>query len=420
MQRAATNRRGFLRTALALGCSAAAMPLLTHATFAAAPGDARLVVVILRGGMDGLDVIRPEGDRAFAALRPGLAAEPGLPAGGAFTLHPALVGLAPLWAAGEAGAFHATSTPYRDQRSHFDGQDLLEAGTAMDAPLALRREGWLNRMLQAMPGLPAETAFAVGREAMPVLSGSAPFTAWAPDTALRLGAQGQRLLEVIYHDDPLFREAAADAFLLAQAEAEAEAIAAAAEAAGMDDPDAEMAPMAAPALDAPARALAEIDRFAAFAAGKLRAETRIAALSLAGWDTHIAQDGAILRPLARLERLVLRLRADLGPEIWGRTALLAMTEFGRTVRENGSGGTDHGTGGALLFAGGALRGGQVLGEWPGLHDNALYDGRDLMPTRDVRAVAAWTMRGLYGFDRGLLERTVFPGLDMGGNPRIVV
>jgi uncharacterized protein (DUF1501 family) len=96
-----------------------------------------------------------------------------------------------------------------------------------------------------------------------------------------------------------------------------------------------------------------------------------------------------------------------------------MTEFGRTVRENGSGGTDHGTGGAMLFAGGALRGGQVLGEWPGLADNALYAGRDLLPTRDVRAVAAWTMRGLYGFDRGLLEGVVFPGLDMGADPRIV-
>jgi uncharacterized protein (DUF1501 family) len=395
------------------------MPLVSHATFAAAPGEGRLVVVILRGAMDGLDVVRPEGDPLYAALRPRLAAEAGLPAGGAWTLHPALGGLAELWARGEAGAFHATSTPYRDQRSHFDGQDLLEAGTAMDAPLALRREGWLNRMLRAMPGLSAETAFAVGREAMPVLSGSAPFTAWAPDTALRVGAQGRRLLEAIYHDDPLFRDAADDALSLAAAEAEA--VAAAAEAAAMVDPDAGMAPaMPAITLAAPEQALAQVDRFAAFAAERLRAETRIATLSLSGWDTHVAQGRAIVRPLARLERLILRLRADLGPAVWGRTAILAMTEFGRTVRENGSGGTDHGTGGAMLFAGGALRGGQVLGAWPGLADNALYAGRDLLPTRDVRAIAAWTMRGLYGFDRAFLETTVFPGLDMGDDPRIVL
>ncbi|MFN6978927.1 MAG: DUF1501 domain-containing protein, partial [Gemmobacter sp.] len=384
-----------------------------HATFAAAPGDARLIVVILRGAMDGLDVVRPEGERRYAALRRRLAATGGLPAGNMWTLHPALGGLAGLWAAGEAGAFHATSTPYRDQRSHFDGQDLLEAGTGMDAPAALRREGWLNRMLQAMPGLTSETAFAIGREAMPVLSGAAPFTAWAPDTALRLGPQGQRLLELIYHDDPLFRDAAADALLLSQSEAAAIA--------GMDeDADPEAPAMAPMVSSAPEAALAEIDRFAAFAAERLRGPTRIAALSLSGWDTHLGQVNAIVRPLARLERLILRLRADLGPAVWGRTALLAVTEFGRTARENGTGGTDHGTGGVTMMAGGALRGGRVFGRWPGLEDSALYAGRDLMPTTDVRAVAAWAMRGLYGFDRALLERSVFPGLDMGDDPGIVL
>ena len=176
--------------------------------------------------------------------------------------------------------------------------------------------------------------------------------------------------------------------------------------------------MAATAPEPVAVALREIDRFAAFAAERLRADTRICALSRAGWDTHRGQASAIVRPLARLERLVLRLKTDLGPAVWARTAVLAVTEFGRTVRENGSGGTDHGTGGVALTAGGALRGGQVRGRWPGLGD--LYDGRDLLPTTDVRAVAAWTMRGLYGFGRGFLEGTVFPGLDMGDDLRLVL
>ncbi len=409
------DRRAFLRSTLALGCSAAAMPVLTHATFAAVPGEGRLIVVILRGGMDGLDVVRPAGDPGWRALRPRLAADDGLPVGNMWALHPALPGLADLWRKGEAGAFHAASTPYRDQRSHFDGQDLLEAGTAQDAPLALRREGWLNRMLQAVPGARGETAFAIGREAMPILSGKAAFSAWTPDAALRLGAQAQRLLEAIYHDDPLFREAAADALSLSQ-EREGDPDEAMAMVA---DPDAPMmAPVASPA--APERALAEIDRFAAFAADRLRGETRIAALSLSGWDTHVAQASAIVRPLARLERLILRLRADLGPAIWGRTALLAMTEFGRTARENGSGGTDHGTGGVVLTAGGALRGGTVHGPWPGLAERDLYAGRDLMPLTDVRAIAGWTMRGLYGFDRALVEGAIFPGLDLGADPRLVL
>jgi uncharacterized protein (DUF1501 family) len=398
------DRRGFLRTALAAGCSAAAMPMLSHATFAALPGDARLVVVILRGAMDGLDVVRPEGEAGFAALRPVLAATPGLPLEGRFALHPGLAGLMPLWQAGEAGFFHAVSTPYRDRRSHFDGQDLLEAGTGMDAPAALRRAGWLNRMVATVPGATARTAFAVGREAMPVLAGDAAVSAWAPETRLRLGAQGRRLLEAVYHDDPLFRAASETAFDLSAPGAVAGLEA-------MADGGMAMDPAPAP--------LAEVDAFAAFAAARLRAETRVIALSLAGWDTHRGQANAILRPLARLERLILRLRAATGPEVWGRTAVLAMTEFGRTVRENGSHGTDHGTGGVMVMAGGALRGGRVHGAWPGLAEGALYAGRDLMPTADVRAVAAWTMRGLFGLERGVLEGAVFPGLDMGTDPGVV-
>ena len=164
--------------------------------------------------------------------------------------------------------------------------------------------------------------------------------------------------------------------------------------------------------------MTDTENLGSFAASRLRGAARLAAFSLTGWDTHRAQQAVLGGSLTNLERLILRLRRDLG-EVWGKTLVLAMTEFGRTARENGNLGTDHGTGGAMVMAGGALRGGKVYGDWPGLEEAALYQRRDLMPTTDVRAWAAWAMRGLYGLDRGLLEDAVFPGLDMGRDPGIL-
>ena len=404
------NRRGLLRGGLALGCSAAAWPLLSHATFASAPFDHRLVVVILRGAMDGLDVLRPAGDPLLRRYRPGLAATEGPALDGFWQLHPDLAGLMPLWQAGEMGAVQAVSTPYRDKRSHFDGQDLLEAGTAMDTPAHLFRDGWLNRLLQGLPGAQAETAFGIGREALPILQGAAPIQSWAPETDMRVSAQARRLLEQMYEGDAPFHFAAATALELTETLPGDDA-------AMMAEPGTEgMAPpMMAPAAG---RGLAEVTAFARFASDRLREETRIVALSLGGWDTHAAQPGAIRRPLAQLQHLILELKAGLGP-VWGKTAFIAMTEFGRTVRENGSAGTDHGTGGAMITAGGAIRGGKVLGRWPGLAESDLYAGRDLTPTGDVRAVAAWVIHGLMGVDKGRLQESVFPGLDMGANPGLV-
>ena len=162
-----------------------------------------------------------------------------------------------------------------------------------------------------------------------------------------------------------------------------------------------------------ARIFADVDALVDFAAARMLAETRIVAFSQTGWDTHRGQANAIGRPLSRLTRTILRLAEQLGPEVWGKTTVLAMTEFGRTVRENGTGGTDHGTGGVMVAAGGAVKGGQILGTWPGLAEANLYDGRDLMPTTDVRAWAALAMQGMFGLEQSVLERTVFPGLDMG-------
>ena len=153
------KRRAFLLRSGALGCSLAASPLITPVSFAAAPWDRRLVVIILRGGMDGLDVVRPVGDPDYAALRPRIDTQAPIDLDGFYAMHAGLAPLKPLWRKGQLGFVHAVSTPYRNKRSHFDGQDLLEAGTAS---LAGVRDGWLNRLLQNVPGAAADTAYAIG------------------------------------------------------------------------------------------------------------------------------------------------------------------------------------------------------------------------------------------------------------------
>lgn len=382
------SRRQLLTRAGVIGCSLAASPLLTPVTLASAPWDRRLVVIILRGGMDGLDVVRPVGDPAYAALRPSLAAgDAGLDLDGYFTLHPALAPLMPLWRAEELGFFHAVSTPYRDKRSHFDGQDILEAGTER-LHLGVR-DGWLNRMLQQVPGIRADTAYAIGNNDVRVLDGAAPVADWAPDATLGLSPQAMRLAELVMEEDPALHAALAEAQMLS------------AETGRMQN------------KGRPHRKIAD------FAASRLKEDARIAAFSLGGWDTHRRQERTLPRSLGQLSETLLSLRSGLGADVWGKTAVVALTEFGRTARENGTGGTDHGTAGVMVMAGGAIRGGRIFGQWPGLAANALYQERDLMPTADVRAPVAWIMRGLLGLDRAVLEEAVFPGLDLGVDPKVL-
>lgn len=385
------SRREFLARTGLVGCSLAASPLFTPVSFAAAPWDTRLVVIILRGGMDGLDVVQPYGDPAFKRLRGSLALGP---EGGAydldgyFALHPGLAPLMPMWKAGQLSFAHAVSTPYRDKRSHFDGQDLLEAGTTS---LAGVRDGWLNRMLQAVPGVTSQTAYAVGRSDMRLLQGDAEVANWAPDARLNLSPQAVRLLELVTESDPALHAALSEAQLLSQVQ---------------DDES--------------KRGKRGHIQIAEFAAARLSKEARIAAFSLNGWDTHSAQHRSIGAALNRLSETLLTLRDKMRGNTWGKTAVIAMTEFGRTARQNGTGGTDHGTGGLMILAGGAIRGGRVFGDWPGLGDGDLYEDRDLLPTGDVRSHAAWVMRGLTGLDRNVLESAIFPGLDMGGDPGLIL
>ncbi len=408
------SRRKFLLRGAALGCSAAASPFLTPITLAAIPGDNRLVVIILRGAMDGLDVVRPVGDADFSAYRLTLS-KAGNPSDldGYFALNEHLSALAPMWAKGELAFAHAVSTPYRDKRSHFDGQDLLEAGTGMDVGVGAARDGWLNRMLSSVPDMTAKTAFSVGREDMILLSGDNPVSSWSPNARLDLSTQGKRLLQWLYHGDPLFQEAGNTATELAELldMGNVNGVGDGVGDGGMSG--AMMRSMMSAGKAARAKALAR------FAGERLNEETRIAAFSIGGWDTHQKQAGGIKRALGELGDAVVTLKATLGAN-WGKTAVLAMTEFGRTARENGSGGTDHGTGGVMLMAGGAVRGGKIYGDWPGLGESDLYDNRDLMPTMDVRAFAAHAMQGLFSLGNGVLESAIFPGLDMGADPRILL
>ncbi len=378
------SRRGFL-----VGCSLAASPLLTPVTFAAAPGQNRLVVIVLRGALDGLDLVRPIGDPAYAALRPTLLREGGgipLDPAGFYQLHPGAAALMPLWQAGELGFVHAVATPYRS-RSHFVGQDVLENGSASDqGALTPGGDGWLNRALVPLGGRP-DLAVTVGQEPMLILEGDVPVAHWSPIDDSSLSPQGEALLARLYAEDPLLAASYRGA-------------------AGLRH-------------DGGAGAAVRPVELGAYVAERLRGEARIAAFSYGGWDTHQSQSKVLAKRLGELSETILALKQGLGPD-WATTLVVAITEFGRTARENGSAGTDHGTGGAMIFAGGAAKGGRVLGDWPGLGDSALLEDRDLMPTRDVRAYAAWALRSQFGLAASDLESVVFPGLDLGADPGLVL
>ncbi len=416
------DRRAFLNGFV--GCSVAAHPLVTPIAFAGSPdsgrlGDNRLVVIILRGAMDGLDVVQPYGDGELAKVRRKLLVGPdngALDLDGFFSLNKSFDLLHPMWRAGELGFAHAVSTPYRDKRSHFDGQDLLEAGTGSVEERG--DDGWLNRMLQHVPGLTSGTAYSVGLDQMAVLAGPADVSDWAPDVGVTLSPQGKRLLELVMHDDPLFQQASSEAMEILTSLSTNPGPMDGGEDLMMMGDDMMGGDMKEAPRNIKRISNGTVGRLAEFTANRLRADARIAAFSLGGWDTHGGQARGMNRAGANLAVAIMRLRQDLGP-VWAKTTVLAMTEFGRTVYENGTAGTDHGTGGVAVFAGGAVRGGQVITDWPGVREEDRYKGRDLMPTRDVRSFAGWAMRGLYGFDRDIIENVIFPGLDMGEDPGLL-
>ncbi len=385
----AVSRRAVLGAGQGLLATAAlARPSLV---WAAATGERRLVVIVLRGGLDGLDLLRPFEDPDWLRLRPTLSAgaeEDALELAPGFALNPTLKPLYALWQSGELAFAPAVATPYRDKRSHFEGQDILEMGTATTSEVA---DGWLNRAVQLMPkGRIKGYAVAVARERMLLLRGDAPALFWSPRNDLTADEEGESLLDALYGDDPLF----AKAFGAAQT---ADLV--------TDELRANLA-----SRKVTPKASAQL------AAEMLKGEARVVGLSLGGWDTHASQTSNLRKRLQQLAEALLALRQSLGADVWGETVVMTVTEFGRTVAENGTRGTDHGTAGVTLLSGGAIRGGRLFGAWPGLGEGALYEGRDLMPTQDLRLYPAHVLRAGFGLSASDLERSVFPGLDMSSDP----
>lgn len=372
------SRRGFLAGA----CCAAAAPALTPVSFAAMPGDNRFVTIILRGAMDGLDLVQPYGDPAYAALRPRLGLTPAtglLDLDGFFGLNPAASALMPLWQAGELSFVHAVSTPYRSQRSHFDGQDILETGGSDKS----QRSGWLNRTLAVMPRSEARKAIDINSSMELILTGPNAADSWSSQSNFSLAEDEVAFLDRLYAGDPAFAKAMQEA---------------------------KQTDMSADALYGEGKRGSGVADMARLAGGMLREQYRIASFSINGWDTHIGQQGQFAKAAGNLATAIATLKETLGEEAWKKTVVLTMTEFGRTARENGTKGTDHGTGGLALLAGGGIAGGKVLGQWPGLGDGKLLDNRDLMPTGDVREIAAAMLYRQFGIEPGDLTTKIFPGL----------
>jgi uncharacterized protein (DUF1501 family) len=366
--------------------------------------DPRMLVIVLRGALDGLAAVAPVGDPDWIRLRGDKALTldgkpPALPLDSFFALNPAMTNLHRLFKAGQATIVHAAATPYRE-RSHFDGQDVLESG--LGKPGAVRT-GWLNRALTALEPegqVKGGKIFAVGPITPLVVRGPAPVMSWVPP---RLEAASDdtvlRLLDLYNHTDPVLARALEGRMGLLNL----------ARAGGMDTmPPRESNP--------PALGIARARAYFAEAAGtaaKYLAQTegpRIGALAFNGWDTHInegAASGLLASLLGALDGAIAAIEANMA-DAWRETVVAIVTEFGRTARINGTDGTDHGTGTVALLLGGALQGGRVIVDWPGVKDGDLHEGRDLKATTDLRAVLKGLLKDHLRVDGKILADTVFP------------
>lgn len=372
--------------------------LCGNLAFAAGPSDRKLVLVILRGAMDGLAAVAPIADAHYAGLRGSLALSlegpnPALPLSQGFALHPSFGFLHEAWRSNELTIVHAIASPYRD-RSHFDGQDVLESG---GAAVFANRDGWLSRALNALPPARKAEGLAIA-SAMPlVLRGGAPATTWSPSLAPPVQADTLQRLADLYAKDLLLGGALARAVetsSLAQ--------------------DADMAPAQRAGQGGGRRIGPAAYRGLAEAGARLLSAPggpAVAVLSFDGWDTHANQGGAMGQLAARfagLDAALRALKAGMGPS-WAQTAVLVVTEFGRTAAQNGTNGTDHGTGSVAFVLGGAVRGGRVIGDWPGLAPASLREGRDLAAANDLRSLFLAVLEQHWQMDRKDLTRTVFPG-----------
>jgi len=361
--------------------------------------DVRFITIILRGALDGLTAVPPIGDPDYETLRQGIAlhkdgATPVLALDGFFALHPSMPNFARFYQAKQATIVHASATPYRD-RSHFDGQDVLESG--YESPGRVD-SGWLNRLIAGLPrgdsiapaGADRTLGLAVGANAPLVIRGRAPLLGWAPAAIPQASDDlAARLMELYRERDPLLAQALGEGIATGKIASDMDGKVRG----GPADPEG-MKQMAAGA----AKLLARPDG------------PRIGALAFDGWDTHAQEIGRLARLLTGLDGALAVFEQELGAA-WKDTAILIATEFGRTARVNGTDGTDHGTGTTAFLVGGAVKGGRVIADWPGLKDAQLRDGRDLAATTDLRSIVKGIAVELLGASPGQLAREVFPGSD---------
>ena len=423
------KRRDFLTA----GSLAAGGALLTsRLSFAntATNGKSRFVFIILRGALDGLAAVPPYGDRDYPALRRDLAMQPDnvLQLNDTFGLHPSLTFLSESYGAKELAVFHAIASPYRE-RSHFDGQDVLESGFLR---AHASQSGWLNRALGSIPAgrvSDKELGVALGQNIPLVMRGPAAVTSWSPSKLAALDEDTLERITDLYAGDPLLAARLADA-LAADAIADAPMNAdgggvmqvanmtasSSAGAPGATDPSPDSANTLAPKprnkADATRGGAARYTEVIHASAEFLRREDgpKVAVFDTTGWDTHAnegAAQGQLAARLVALDAGLRMLKEQLGP-VWNDTAVLLATEFGRTAAINGTRGTDHGTATAAFLVGGAVKGGRVITDWPGLSSRALYQGRDLMPTLDLRSVLKGVMQEHLQVPARALDSTVFP------------
>jgi uncharacterized protein (DUF1501 family) len=367
--------------------------------------DPRFLTIVLRGALDGLATVAPVGDPDWVKLRGDNALTygsktPALKLDDFFALNPAMPSLHGMFQAGEAIVVHAAATSYRE-RSHFDGQDVLESG--VERPGALYT-GWLNRLLVSLApedraGVNGGTAFGVGPVTPLVVRGPAPVLSWTPRRVLPAGDDTvRRLLDLYRHTDPDFAsviEGRAMLTAIARAGAMDQKLAGPAQ----GDDIAQLRAYFADAVGAAAKYLARPDG------------PRVGALALDGWDTHYNEgiaSGRLAQLLGALDGALAAVRDNMGPA-WRETVVVLITEFGRTARINGTDGTDHGTATTMLLAGGALRGGRVIADWPGVKAANLLEDRDLKPTTDMRAVLKGLLMDHLRADERVLAADVFPG-----------